>query len=303
MVSTHVLSAEKLDKIAEYLPDTGVLAEVNRGFHEAYEELVSDVLAQLGRKQPVLMAIEDELKLFADGRERSEGYLPEEYHQLKAISHVAFGVQLTLASNGEGQLKKSTARRLQALLDFIEAAEKHLLEQHLSHEALEPSKAILRMSRTLAVEVMDTGTVQSAAVADFARQVCPFLTTNISIATRRDLDRLHQIVTAWREELGEKKWSKIYVVICRGHQMRNRQATKQYFLRLLHEREGMAAELEDRVVYVEGCREVAAALDTLARHIIDQQSSRIFFGDRHRLQTDLLADAASEYLKELLPDV
>lgn len=301
MISANLLAAEKLEEIAEYLPDAGVLADLNRAFHEAYEQLVSEVLAQLGRKQPVLIAIEDELKLLADGGERSEGYLPEDYHKLKAISHVAFGVQLTLASNGEGRLKGSTAHHLEAMLAFVEAAEQHLVEQHLPKEALEPSKSVLRISRALVTDVLDTGTVQSAAVAEFARRVGPYLTQNISLATRRDLDRLHQIVTAWRDELGETKWSRIYVVICRGHQMRYRQATKQYFQRLLHESDGRAAELEDRVIYAEGCRELAVALDMLARHIIDQQSSCIFFGDQHRLQFDLLADAAGEYLDKLLP--
>jgi len=54
--------------------------------------------------------------------------------------------------------------------------------------------------------------------------------------------------------------------------------------------------------YAEGVFDTDGAKDLLARHIIDQRASTMFFGDRHRLQEDLLADAATAYLKELLPD-
>ncbi|MGB9155449.1 MAG: hypothetical protein WCB20_03085, partial [Chthoniobacterales bacterium] len=45
------------------------------------------------------------------------------------------------------------------------------------------------------------------------------------------------------------------------------------------------------------------ALDLLARHIVDQRASNLLFGDRRRLQEDLLADAASAEVRKLFPKV
>ena len=92
---------------------------------------------------------------------------------------------------------------------------------------------------------------------------------------------------SWRDALG---WP--VLVICGAHQPRYREATCQYFGQLLHQPEGYGAEGEDRLVYGEGLCDINAALDLLARHIVDQRASNSLFGDRRRLQEDLLADAA-----------
>jgi hypothetical protein len=302
MTSAPPISAEKLDTIASYLPATGALAELNQAFHKVYEQLVPEVQSDLGHKRPVIIAIEENLKLFADGTERSKRYIPDDYHRLKAVCHHAFGVQLMMTSNGEGQLKDLTAQRGEQVRTLIDAALAHLQEQQLPQETLESSRAILQLSRDLITEALQSATVRSAAIEKFARQVGPYLANSIAIATQRDLDHIHEIVSAWRQALGEEKWARTYVVLCEGHQMRAGQATKQYFQRLLHDKDATGAAMEDRVVYAEGCKDITAAFDLLTRHLIDQKSSRIFFADQHRLQVDILADAAKEYLSKLLPE-
>ena len=47
--------------------------------------------------------------------------------------------------------------------------------------------------------------------------------------------------------------------------------------------------------------DVNTALDLLARHIVDQRASNLLFGDRRRLQEDLLADAANAEVRKLFP--
>ena len=62
--------------------------------------------------------------------------------------------------------------------------------------------------------------------------------------------------------------------------------------------EGSGAEREDRLVYAEGLCDVDST-----RHIVDQRASNLLFGDRRRLQEDLLADAASTEVRKLFPKV
>jgi hypothetical protein len=56
------------------------------------------------------------------------------------------------------------------------------------------------------------------------------------------------------------------------------------------------------VIYAEHIDDPIAALELLARHIVDRQASVDLFGDPNRLQEDLMSDGATAYLEELLPD-
>jgi hypothetical protein len=118
-----------------------------------------------------------------------------------------------------------------------------------------------------------------------------------------ELEQLHALLGRWRNHLGEARWAGLYVVICGFHQPRYREAACQYFARLLHKPDGSAAEREDRLVYAEGLCDVDGALDLLARRIVDQRASNLLFGDRRRLQEDLLAGAAATEVRKLFPKV
>src|SRR5215510_2414387 len=58
------------------------------------------------------------------------------------------------------------------------------------------------------------------------------------------------------------------------------------------------ARFENRVVYAESIRDIPAALDLLARHIIDQEASILFFDHAARLQRDLLTNASIQACRE-----
>src|SRR6185437_14835179 len=61
---------------------------------------------------PVVVVIGDDATLLCDGGEQREQVIPARYHELKALAHLAFGVQLTLMANGRGQLCELTASEL-----------------------------------------------------------------------------------------------------------------------------------------------------------------------------------------------
>src|SRR6516162_6873984 len=93
-------------------PGNEPFAAINVSFHETYTRLVEQVLAQLGDRVPVVVLIGDGATLLCDGRERREQFIPGRYHELKALGHLAFGVQLTLMANGNGRLSELTAKEL-----------------------------------------------------------------------------------------------------------------------------------------------------------------------------------------------
>ncbi len=102
----------KLAEARDLPPRNGPFAEINVGFHEIYTRLVEQVLAQLGDSVPVVVLIGDDATLLCDGGEQREQVIPARYHELKALAHLAFGVQLTLMANGSGRLTELTASEL-----------------------------------------------------------------------------------------------------------------------------------------------------------------------------------------------
>src|SRR6476620_6456172 len=93
-------------------PRNEPFAAINFSFHEVYTRLVEQVLAQLGDRVPVIVLIGDDATLLCDGREQREQVIPARYHELKALGHLAFGVQLTLMANGRGRLSDVTVTEL-----------------------------------------------------------------------------------------------------------------------------------------------------------------------------------------------
>jgi hypothetical protein len=152
-------------------------------------------------------------------------------------------------------------------------------------------------------ETLASGQVDKTSVEQFGKDNAPLYLENAAFAAKLELDLLHDTVMGWRKGMGKDNWQLMYVVICAGHQARYRELTRQYFQKLLHDREGLGAQLEDRVIYAEHIHDVDAALDLLARHLNDQEASNTFFGDKTRLQQDLMSEGAAKYLDELLTDV
>lgn len=282
-------------------PRTGPLAGANAGFHETYTRLVEETLVDLGDRFPVLVLIGDDLTLLCDGQVQREPFIPARYHELKALAHIAFGVQLTLMGNGNGSLAKVTASELRAkrsqILDARAAADA------LVDELASPAPAeCLQKALALIDGVLAGNSVDLDGSRDEIRALASLALELGQLAVKIELERLNSLVTEWRERLGLSRWTDVYVVICGNHQPRYREAATQYFARLLAEHEGHAAEREERLLYGEGLGDVDAALDLLARHIVDQRASRLLFGDRRHLQRDLLADAATAQLRKLFPD-
>lgn len=288
----------------DLLPRNEPFAAVNISFHKTYTRLVEQVLAQLGDSVPVVVLIGDDATLLCDGREHREQVIPARYHELKTLGHLAFSVQLTLMANGSGQLTDLTATELHEKRKQIH--EIHAVingSSTTSSPTMNAPAELLCRARALVDRVLAEGAVDFDRIAEHVRALAAPALETAQLAVCIELEQLHALLRRWRNDLGEQRWAGTYVVICGAHQPRYREAACQYFGRLLHQPEGSGAEREDRLVYAEGLCDVDSALDLLARHIVDQRASNLLFGDRRRLQEDLLADAASTEVRKLFPKV
>jgi hypothetical protein len=240
--------------------------------------------------------------LFHDGKQETVDVIPDLYHRVKSISHVSFGVYVTLAQNGYGPLMYDNQKELENIQELMEKALSILDQEPIPANYLGLQRITLENALVIVDEVLLTGLVDKGTVLDFGKENVHLYLENAALSTLLELDMLHETVMKWKEQIGPENWESLYVVICAGHQARYREASKQYFQRLLGEKEGDGAHYENRVVYAEHIYDVDAALDLLARHMNDQQASIELFNNPTRLQEDLMSDGAATYLKELLPD-
>jgi len=294
----------KLAEARDLPPRNGPFSAFNIGFHETYTRLVEQVLAQLGESVPVVVLIGNDAMLLCDGGEQRAEVISARYHELKALAHLAFGVQLTLMANGSGRLTDLTANELHEKRAQIHeaqgAANSASSTSTVTVTPNAPAELLCR-ARALVDRVLSEGVVDFERLHEHVRALASHGFETAQLAVCIELEQLHALLGRWRNDLGEGRWAGLYVVICGAHQPRYREATCQYFGQLLHQPEGYGAGLEDRLVYAEGLCDVDSALDLLARHIVDQRASNLLFGDRRRLQEDLLADAANAEVRKLFP--
>jgi hypothetical protein len=297
------ITREKFEAIESYDHYEDAITDLNQAFHESYNNLIHRTYERLGKEStPVIVMAHEEVILFHNGKQETVNVIPELYHKLKSIGHVSFGVYVTLADNGYGELRLDIRENLERQKYLIDRALKYIEYDPLPLKYMATQRLTLESARDIIAEVLAAGEVDEDKLLAFSKKSAPLYLEGAGIGARLEIEKLHETVMNWIDRIGDENWENIYVVVCAAHQGRYRETTLQYFQQLLHEQEGLAAEMEDRVIYAEHIEEPQAALDLLARHIVDRRASIDLFGSATRLQRDLMSDGAAAYLQELLSE-
>ena len=199
----------KLAEARDLPPQNGPFAAINVGFHVTYTRLVEQVLAQLGESVPVIVLIGDDATLLCDGREQHEQVIPVRYHELKALAHLAFGVQLTLMANGSGRLTELTANELhekRAQIREAQAAANSASTTPTVTIAKAPAELLCR-ARTLVDSVLAEGVVDFERLHEHdprAGLARPRDCATGRVHRARTIARAHRTVAqrSWRGALG-----------------------------------------------------------------------------------------------------
>jgi putative intracellular protease/amidase len=284
----------------QYAPREGLLSALNHYFHKDYESLVELTTLSLEHAgTPVIIAAGDELFLRHRGLREVARIIPPLYHQLKAIGHMVFGIHLSLEVRAPNGLNETELFEILQQQYLLKAVLSNLTDEGIPNEVSEAQAVLLSKASDLLTEVLRTRAVDRATLREFARTTGVMMVDNNRRAQRAALDGLHAAVTAWLARMTEDVRAKLFVVVCGSHQSRSQDITMEYFQRLLGEQATTGAAHEHRVIYSESFGE-DGALDLIARHIIDQDAGEAFFGDRMRMQRDLLSEGAADYIGSLL---
>jgi hypothetical protein len=268
------------------------LTALNNAFRAAYADARSRVLASFG---PTLIVNGDNFVLLRDGRRVEANVGVPIYDPVKTIAHIPLAVYVTLTP-GDGVVGEDRLKTLVGLRELIPPAAASLDTLKLSAATLARQKRIVATSLAFLDDVASRRKCARSELVTFTRGMAPLVMENVTEATRAQLDATHAQVSAWRRDLSPREWDQLHVLIVGPHMPREDLVVMQYFLRLLHEpREGR------RVVYAESLWQESQALDLLGTHLLDGGVGEAFFGDYMRMHRDLLGDAASRYLAEMLP--
>jgi hypothetical protein len=281
------------------------LGKLNARFHADYDRVRAAHVERL-KAGPVLWMRGTQLIIQNQHTEQKHSVAGGTYHALKSISHAPFLLIVTLLGNEGPSLtetsRESLVHQRQLIADVLAALASAQPERRppVPAELRQQELALLNATAALIDEVLTSGLPSRERLESFAVEVRPTISANLRAAAREALGNLHRRVMQFRSEIGEEQWSHVRVVISVAHQARARETSVQYFERLLGERMGEGASMEDRLVVSEDF-DRGGALELLATHVLDQEAGAILMGDPKRLQSDLLSEAAAEVLEELLP--
>jgi len=284
-------------------PYSGSLNTVNQQFHQDYNILVKYTLSYLGDStHPVIVFTGDSLVFRYKGTRQASRVVPAEYHQLKAISHLPLGIFTMVSTWQEGPLSDSSIARLKGYKTLIETIQSDLLKYSLSPSLLAKQQEILTHSQTYIQLVLNEKAYKKESRNAFAKTIQRYILDDVDESARLELTSLHKQTQLWLKEIDKASLQQLLVVIGSSHQARYRELSVQYFDKVLKEQSDGSAFTENRLVFAESVFNENGCLSVLARHIIDQEIGLEFFGDRYRMQRDLLSDAAKKYINELFPE-
>jgi hypothetical protein len=275
-------------------PDTATepadpLAELNDRSRAAYRRAREEALARTG---PVVLVEGDDLVLKYGQQRLVARTIPDEYHVLKAVSHVPLAVHALLA--GRGRLDDQRLFDLKEYRERVAAAGKVLARRGLRDEQLARQRKILDESDKLLARAVEKREVTGDDLDALYKAVRPEIDANTADAARAQIDGLHRQMSAWKAKLTDKEWSQLTVVVMGSQMPRRDNLAVQYFARLLGEGgEGR------RIIYAEALFDEGKALDLLGTHLVDTRVGEAFFADPQRMHRDLLGDAARTYLDTL----
>jgi len=269
------------------------LVGLNQAFREAYANCRQRLLNRSG---PVILVEGDNLVLLHNGHRREAKVVPDDYHVLKAVSHVPLAIYVMLVAREDAPLDKECLDGLRAYRERVVQAEPSLKNRGLSQEVLLRQQEILRAALTFLDSALDRKQVSADDLHKFTRDLGSKLLANAADAAHAELDALDKQVRDWRATLPAEEWKKLHVVVMGSALPRQGNLAVQYFAHLLDEKgEGR------RIVYAESLFEETRAMNLLGTHLLDTRIGSSFFDDAERKHRDLLADAAREYLKTIFP--
>jgi len=261
-------------------PNTSPLEAGNEVFHAVYGRAQEEVRDEI----PVLVVSPTQLVLRRGDQRRLWPYSQPLFARAKVAAHVAVALFALTSAKSKPQDSRSGGARL------AEHISDTLAESRRSSSEADEVDVLLEYCLAFAHDAWQ-GAVAEPARSVFAANAGPRILRITELATREQIGALHGVVEEIFGQLSTREQAELQVVVVGDHQARTRSLGMQYFK--CRFREGVT---DQRVTYGENVEDEEEAVSLVAKRRLDQQIARAFFGDEHRLQRDVLGDAAKHCL-------
>ena len=266
---------------------------LDREFLSAYAKARNDVIQRQG---PTILADFDTLTLRDGPNRETVKTSPLALVPLKAVAHAPLVLFAVVSVAHEKPLQPAQLEMLRRLTGAIKRASLALSSSALSVDQQIRCAMILDRCRDWAAKAPERSKLSRREFQSFATQLRPAILANIRDAARLKIDACHAVAMRWKRQLAPEEWGRLRVIVSGSQMPRKHNLLVQYFARLL----GEPGE-SNRIIYAESIYEETRAFNLLGTHLLDSAAAQVFFGDPHRLDSDLLGPAASEYLNTLFP--
>lgn len=272
-------------------------AELGR-FNQAMRDIYADSRARLlAETRPIIVVGFDELTLMRDSGSESAPYTPALYHKLKSVSHVVLGMIGAVTPWPRPGDNATRWRDSFATIRERSAALAARLEGlDLDAETTARQARILDATTRYIDGALARGTPDRDAFAAYLAAIKPDWLANAGDAARAQLEAMHAVVSRWRETLSPAAWERLRVVVLGPRMPRAGNLQTAYFARLLGD-----DAVGTRIIYAENVFTSEPALDLMGVIVMDRHLSGLVFGDRMRMDRDLLGNAAATILDALIP--
>ena len=275
------------------------LQQLDDRFIEIYEAERARVVESQKRKA-LIVVHRDLLRLYY-GDDLSQDFPGLEtpiYNKMKTLGHTTLAVYCLLREWATGKpipkdhLANISAYRT-ALGNLSDKLDTRVdVEQGILHKPTQ----IYEKTMAMLDAVLANGRVSEDELDGFSRSVCDDIGPVLMAAARDQLRACHErVLRIKRNVLTPKQWQEVCVLILGPYMAREGELFLQYFSKILD----VPMQADRRLVYFEG-DDLQDAFDRLGTTVLDAVASDAIFGDRERLHRDVLADATTHYLDELL---
>jgi hypothetical protein len=213
------------------------------------------------------------------------------YHQRKAVAHQPLALIVMLMPDGLKELTPTRRDQFTRLREKLGPARDYVAKLDLPSDVRERQLQILDGCKAIIDQALDRGTITRDETLAFGKRMMPLVMANARDAGRAQIDTMHATMKKWRTQLPPEEWKRLQVVITGAQMPRKQNLATQYFAKLLGEQgEGF------RIVYAESLYDHPKALNLLGTHLQDREVSQAFFGNDDRMEIDLMAEIARDYL-------
>lgn len=237
--------------------------------------------------QPIFL-VTDTVTLIRGEDLGSLPYTPPLYHYLKSLSHLPLGVYSASVGLQENPADKRWLERLRTILNQTNTTEAVLAGASFTEPQKARQQNILSLSRAYLEDILMRENVDTASVTQYARKLAPLVLANAADAANVQIEALDQAVRELSKKLKPGEFEKAIAVITGPKTPRDGNLQFQYFVYAFG-----SGSAGTRVLYMESIFDREAALNVLRTVLNDREASQAFFGEKYRLERDLMADGAT----------